>query len=457
MHSANSELRRNLRSSNLDNFLFSVMVGAGESFFPAFAIALGLGGVTAGLLGSIPFLIGSTIQLAAPYLLEKVGSYRRWLVTLGVIQALTFVPLALLAYRGEKITENLLYFIVGIYWTCGLASGPAWSSWMTSLVPSKVRSKYFASRNHLGQFGLLLGLISGGFLLDIARRGGWELEAFASVFIASGMFRLGSAFFLSRKTDDPHGIRVQVKVPVREIVGRLRHATDGRLIGALLIFTAAVHLSSPFFNPFMLNQLKLSYSSYMGLIAASFVAKIVVFSAASQLSNRVNSLAFLRAGMVGAALTPVLWVISGNYVYLFFVQVLTGAIWAVFDLGAMLALFGTIRDRERTSFMSYYNFASAAMIFAGSALGGKLLSFLGTDIPTYYLLFGLSAAARFFALMLFDRATALSKVQVPTSPHDVALPLLKEASRAPVRVIGEFTRTITPLAKASIPRMRKRV
>jgi MFS family permease len=437
-----ANLRRNLQYSSLDNFLFSVTVGAGETFLPAFALAMGLGAVTAGMLTALPFLIGSALQLAAPRALEFVGSYRRWLAGLGVIQALSFLPLTWFASRGQEISSTMLYLVVTVYWACGLASGPAWSSWMTSLVPHKLRPRYFASRSHLGQFGLLLGLVAGGFLLDFAKRGGWETHAFAALFLFSGVFRIASAFCLWKQSEHPSMLKSQKRIPVSDLIARLRSGKDGRFIGFLILFAVAFHFSAPFFNPFLLDSLKLSYGPYMGLITAMFIAKIGVFALLGRSSTNLRPMVLMRLGLIGSAILPVLWTLSPNYGFLALVHVVSGAVWAVWELGVTLALFGAIRDEERTSFLSIYNFASALMILAGTYMGGKVLSLMGDSTFTYFLIFGISSALRFFSVMIFDhmvdpagQSQAISEFLQP-----VVTPLVKPL--APTNLIRVSSRTI---------------
>ena len=49
----------------IDAAAYSVMVGCGETYLPAFALALGLGPIVAGMVASVPLLVGATVQLAA--------------------------------------------------------------------------------------------------------------------------------------------------------------------------------------------------------------------------------------------------------------------------------------------------------------------------------------------------------------------------------------------------------
>ncbi|MCK4684849.1 MAG: MFS transporter, partial [Pirellulales bacterium] len=73
-----SLLRRDLFVSTADATAYSVMIGCGEIFFPAFVLALGLGPVAAGLIPSLSILIAALVQLITPVAVNRLGSNRLW-------------------------------------------------------------------------------------------------------------------------------------------------------------------------------------------------------------------------------------------------------------------------------------------------------------------------------------------------------------------------------------------
>ena len=87
------------------------MVGLGETYFPAFALALGASAFEAGLLTTAPLLIGAVFQLIAPYAARRIGN-KRWVVASAVLQSLTFVPIALAA-RMEGTAYGWLLLLRG--------------------------------------------------------------------------------------------------------------------------------------------------------------------------------------------------------------------------------------------------------------------------------------------------------------------------------------------------------
>src|SRR6202011_3259909 len=54
-------IRKDLRASVADGASFSVMVGIGETYLPAFVLAMGMGEIAAGLISSIPLLVGAVL------------------------------------------------------------------------------------------------------------------------------------------------------------------------------------------------------------------------------------------------------------------------------------------------------------------------------------------------------------------------------------------------------------
>ena len=170
-------LRRNLRAMNADGFSFSVMVGIAESYLPAFVLARGLGDLTAAMVATVPVLLGSILQLFAPFLLQKLGSYRRFVVTTATIQACSMLMLMGMSFM-QHLPAWLVFVPATLYWAAGLATGPAWNTWVEQLVPQRIRSGFFARRSRMCHIGVLLGLICALAILGIV----------ASILDAIGLF-----------------------------------------------------------------------------------------------------------------------------------------------------------------------------------------------------------------------------------------------------------------------------
>ena len=193
-------LRGDLRASILDGAAFGGMVGFGETYFPAFALAVGLGEMAAGMVSSVPLVAGGLMQLASPLAVKLLRSHRRWVVICAVIQALSFVPLLIAALAGSIGTTTLL-LVAAVYWGAGLATGPAWNTWIGTLVPPSIRPRFFANRTRISQAGVFAGFLIGGILLQYASANGRSLHAFAILFGVAGCCRVVSAWMLQRHSE----------------------------------------------------------------------------------------------------------------------------------------------------------------------------------------------------------------------------------------------------------------
>src|SRR5207245_5223567 len=94
-------LRADLRAVYVDGVAYSLMVGMGETCIPAFALAVGLPGVAAGLVATLPMLAGATVQLLSPRGIARMGSHRRWVILCVGVQAASFLPLVAAALWGS--------------------------------------------------------------------------------------------------------------------------------------------------------------------------------------------------------------------------------------------------------------------------------------------------------------------------------------------------------------------
>ena len=72
--SRSKELRRNLRFLVGDGVCWAVMTGTGEWQFVLFALAIGLSEVQAGLVSTVPILLGALLQLVTRLGLDLLGA-----------------------------------------------------------------------------------------------------------------------------------------------------------------------------------------------------------------------------------------------------------------------------------------------------------------------------------------------------------------------------------------------
>jgi len=157
---------------------------------------------------------------------------------------------------------------------------------------------------------------------------------------------------------------------------------------------AAVWVAAPFFTPYMLGPIGLSYGGYMVLTAASFVSRIAVMPALGRWAHDHGSKVLLWCGAVGIVFLPVMWLVSHAFAYLLVLQLFAGAAWASLEFATMLTFFEGIRDTERTSVLTAFNLANAVANALGTICGSLLFVAMEGEPEVYALLFAISTAGR---------------------------------------------------------------
>jgi MFS family permease len=427
-------LRADLCANLADGGCFSVMVGIGEAYLPAFALAVGMGEVLAGLVASLPMLAGAVLQLASPRAIRRLGSHRRWVVLCASCQAASFVPLAIAALVGS-IPAWGVFLIASVYWGAGLATGPAWNTWMESIVPRRVRARFFACRTRLTQAGMVTGLLAGGFALQTGKAYGQPLTAFALLFTVAFVCRSLSAGFLFRQTEPRPSAEQLNGIKLPEVLSKFRRGGGGGLLVYLLSVQMAVWLSGPYFTPYMLKKLHLSYADFAILTASALAAKVASLSAFGTLAQRSGTRRLLWIGGLGIVPVSGLWLVSDSFSYLLLLQVVGGVAWAAYELAMFLSFFETIDAKERTSVLTVFNVGNALATVAGSLLGWALLKSLGETQAAYLTLFVISSIARAGTLLLLARVSGVFPMR--------ALPIgLRGLSVSPA--VGSIDRPILP-------------
>jgi MFS family permease len=260
------------------------------------------------------------------------------------------------------------------------------------------------------QFCTLFGFICGGAVLQWFGPEGKTL-GFAGLFVFAGCSRLLSAHLLSKQSEPiplPPG---QKHVGPVELLLRLRKGPDGRLILYMFCVTFAAQVAAPFFTPFMVSQLKLSWMDYTWLIAVSFAARVVSLPFLGAFAKRKGAGSLLLAAGILIAPISAAWIFAWqSFVALFVIQILAGIVWGAYELATTLLIFERIAPEERTSILTTHNFINAVTMVTGSLLGATVLGTFQESFTGYLVIFGLSGALRAATVLLLLRTW-----RIPTS------------------------------------------
>ncbi len=96
------------------------------------------------IVASAPMMVGGILQLGFSVGHCQSSSYKNWIIITRPRVAELELDSACIAACAGSLSPAALLVIASIYWAGGLAAGPAWNTWIGHLVPTGVRSRFFA-------------------------------------------------------------------------------------------------------------------------------------------------------------------------------------------------------------------------------------------------------------------------------------------------------------------------
>ncbi len=428
---ANAQLHRDLRAITGDGVFYSVMVGLGETYVPAFVLALGHGAQASALITTLPMMLGALAQLAAPHGVRRTGSYRRWVVACARLQAACFFPLVAAAL-GAPLGLFALFAVMSAYWGFSLSTGPAWNAWVETLVPLDRRARFFATRSRLANAALLASLVAASLALFGALGTPRALPLFAALFFCAALARFASASFLARQSErDGLASGHDLLSPLSSL-RRLRGTPEARLLLAMLGLTLGTYIAAPFFVAYMLGPIGLDYTEFTIVTATVFVARIAAAPVLGRIAHRVGVGRILVAGAFLVTPLPALWLVSHEFAWLLAVQVLSGVAWGAYEYATLLTFFERIEARSRTSVLSLYNAANAAAMVLGNVAGALAFGGFATGAGDFTLVMALSAVARLAALPFLRHPPAVPAPEASVAQMPLAVRPGAEGEQQPV-------------------------
>lgn len=379
---------RSLRHSVHDGVAYSVMTGAGETYFAAFALFLKATTAQIGILSALPPLIGSFAQLVSAWLGHVIGNRRKIILTATMLQALSWIPLLLLPLFFPDQSLILLIICVTIYYALGNLVIPQWSSLMGDLVHEQQRGRYFARRNRLMSITNFLAMIGAGVVLHICELQQATYIGYLLVFTLAIIARLISVYFLSRMVDPPDHVATLEIPRGRAWWQRIRGSHFAQFALFFALMNLMVSIASPYFAVYMLRDMQLSYLEFMLITATSVLAQFLTLNSWGRLCDAFgNRLILLVTGCVVPFL-PAAWIISQNIAYLLVIQMIAGFFWAGFSLSCSNFLYDLVPAAKRVTYLALHHVLAALGIFIGATLGAQFAEIIEPAVHSDGGLFG---------------------------------------------------------------------
>jgi len=385
--------KKSLKYSIGDGITTSVMDGSGSSYISPFAIALGASNTQIGFLSSIPGLFSPLSQLITVRLLPRIKSRKKVVLTVVLLQALTWLPIMLLPFIMKSNQVNLLIILFTLLAAFGSFGGPVWASWMGDLIKSEERGKYFGNRNSIAGLTAIVFSFISAYLLDVLSAK--LFIAFTIMFSTAMLGRLLALYFLNKQYEPEFSFNPEYYFSFTQFLKKMPYTNFGKfsIYFALIVFTT--NIAAPFFAVYMLKNLHFTYLEYMIVTITATLASLIGMRFWGKISDLYGNIKTLYILGFFVSLVPLWWVFNQNILFLICIQLVSGFAWGGFNLSASNFIYDVVSREKRALAIAYFNVLNGIAVFLGASLGALLLKFnLITFMEPILFIFLISAVLR---------------------------------------------------------------
>jgi MFS family permease len=377
------QVRSSMRNSLFDGAAYSAMLGLTQNYITPYALTMGATTRDIGLLTSVPNFTMAATQFVAPTLSDRAGSRKAFILPMALTHALLWLPILLIPYLFHTHQIWWLIVLVTVSTAFDSALNPVWGSMMADLVPAKMRGRFFGLRNRITAFLSLAFAYAAGGILQLLT--GNTNQAFTIIFIAAIASRLVSFYFLSRMYEP---LSPGVEKKTHDSVFRISRGLFSTNIGMFIMLCALMNftttIAGPFFSPYMLVDLHMSYITYTVINSVAGFAVVGFMTWWGKRIDRAGSIKILKITSLFVPFVAVGWAIYNTLWWLAIMQVFSGFAWAGFQLSSGVFIFDAAPAQNRTRYIALYNSLVFLGVSLGSLTGGLVAPLLPAFIGSYY-------------------------------------------------------------------------
>ncbi|MCX6003626.1 MAG: MFS transporter [Chloroflexi bacterium] len=347
---------------------------AGCAYQSPSIIATGAEAQSVAFLSVMTNLVLGLLLIKVPSLVEGKTPMKKTVVLIATISAATWLPIILLLLLFVKVSPFLLIalWIVSLVPTTLMI--PLRDNWLANLVPSEKMGRYLSWRSAVAGVFYLITFYLMGYTLDSSAA--HISRGYAFVLCIAFVASVGSVFLYS-SIRPPAPIVKSQTAPTTTFISFLKGARKehlGTFILFVSLFTFAVNLSGPLLSVYMLNELHFSYMTFTAIVSSEYIARIISLAFWGKQVDKVGSLKILRLVSYLIPISPILWLLSGNFFYLCVAQIFAGTLWAAFDLCCQTFLFKSTQPEHRLRYIVYYRSLTTLSVALGALVSALLLN-----------------------------------------------------------------------------------
>jgi len=246
---------------------------------------LGLGRENAGLLGSCVYL-AAVWQFLSFVITNRVRDRRRFVVLAGVGEVaclLLALAVPLVLGTGNALACGVFLGLLALSGSCLHVAQPLVGSWLSAVVPARIRGRYLGSRQVL-----MTGLATVGTWVGVRVVDHWHTwGGFASVVVGCGLAGLAGVAVLARTPMPP--VSQQAHFPLVDFGKVLRSKDFRRYIGFVAMLFTGFALACSYYATFFLEEIGLSFTQIGWYVTGHNILMIAVLRPGGWVVDRIGA------------------------------------------------------------------------------------------------------------------------------------------------------------------------
>ncbi|GAB4150203.1 MAG: hypothetical protein Kow00107_00650 [Planctomycetota bacterium] len=430
-----------------------VSIGPGSVFFTKLLNELGAGPMVFSVMAAIGPVASAFLPLGVA-ITKNLNSRKTAVVAFafaGRALAIGIAVVPVLLTSPSVAVWMILAFFFASTVLQGISNN-AWTGWIADNVPLKVRGKFFSIRSQYSMiFAFLTGMLFSvyvdlydpnpgpvaklikGSLADVhwlSFEHSGLLVAICAVFIGGGVVGMAGSLVLLKQPEAPK--ERETEPYLRMLLQPLKDRNFLKLLFYALWWMLAVGIGAPFWQPYMLNELKMSLTEIQLYGLVSTTAAVFAVRVWGRVIDAWGNKPSMIIAVILGGLNPIVWIWADgpDTKWIVFIEAATsGIMWC--GTGVITANFvlAVAPADRRQMYSGLYGTVSGlgaivTMLGSGIFLTTENMDFMGLSLKPEQIQFGLGGVARWTALI------PLSFVYEPTAkPVGQALYALQQFAK----------------------------
>jgi hypothetical protein len=374
---------------------------AGGTFLATLMAYCKISDANIGIITSLVSLAALS-QLFLINFVKKIKKYK-FLVCFTALQRLLFfiiylIPLLSIGSAEKAVLIVILFSVGQIFVQIGT---PASQDWIASLVPSRLRGKYFSIKDSVAVFIVSSTMLLAGIVLDYFKKrniligfiivGTLNLILTLINVIALSLMKEPKMSYVNEAGKEMHG-RLAKKakdgekaenIHTQGILSELKGAfTDRKFRKAFTIqciYTFAFYICTPFNNSYQIKDLALPYTFIMLVSFIANLYRIYITPKLGRMADKYSMAKLLRYTLLALGLnflTMALTVPGDAYPMFIISTIFASTAWAFLGIGLFGVQLDFFKNEKRMIWLTITSSLSGIFGFLVSIIGGIILNYL---------------------------------------------------------------------------------